>query len=276
MFEEIYEKYLDLLRFYKKNTKLYGFSTLGKPLFYLKFGNPLGKRILIQSCIHAREWISIFVLDKFIKEKFLSNSKLKNKYFFVLCSNPDGFKIATCGVKELSLKRAKFLIDVNKGENFYLWKANANAVDLNVNFDAYWGKGVQNVCYPNFENYIGIYPNSELETQALIKFTKKVAPHLTISLHSKGEEVYFNFHQPIYNYIRDFFIASNVSKSISYVLKELKGSVGGYKDWCIKNLQIPALTIELGNDRLCHPVSLKNLDEIYSKFVNIFDVLENF
>jgi hypothetical protein len=43
-----------------------------------------------------------------------------------------------------------------------------------------------------------------------------------------------------------------------------KNSVGGYKDWCIKTLQIPAFTIEAGSDDFEHPLgetALENLLE---------------
>ena len=54
--------------------------------------------------------------------------------------NPDGVRIA--------LTRDK------------LWKANAKGVDLNVNFDARWGKGRRNVFSPAAENYVGPMPCS--------------------------------------------------------------------------------------------------------------------
>ena len=64
-------------------------------------------------------------------------------------TNPDGVALALGGlssVKEPS--RADFLRGLNGGEDFSLWKANANGVDLNVNFDARWGAGIKNVFSP--------------------------------------------------------------------------------------------------------------------------------
>ena len=52
-----------------------------------------------------------------------------------------------------------------------LYKANANGVDLNVNFDAKWGSGESNLTTINDENYIGKHPFSESETKALRDFT---------------------------------------------------------------------------------------------------------
>ena len=44
----------------------------------------------------------------------------------------------------------------------------------------------------------------------------------------------------------------------------------------IKNLNIPSLTIELGNDLLPHPINLEQIDTIFASFCNIFEVLETF
>ena len=67
-----------------------------------------------------------------------------------------------------------FILLVNDGStDFSYWKANANAVDMNVNFDAGWGKGVQNVFCPAPANFVGYYPNSEREVRSIIDFSLK-------------------------------------------------------------------------------------------------------
>lgn len=277
MYKQVYYKYIDLMNYYScYQIKRYGYSVLGEPLQYIKLGNPNGKKILIQAGMHSREWCTIFVLDKFIKTHFLNNNTLKNEYYFILCSNPDGFKIATCGVEHLSKSRANFLLSINKSKDFSLWKANANAVDLNVNFNALWGQGVKNVRIPSTENYIGPYPLSEPETLSLVNLTKLIKPDLTISLHSKGEEIYYEFGQDEDNLKKDRILAQKIANATGYIAKEIKGSVGGYKDWCIKNLNIPSITIELGNDLLPHPINLEQIDTIFASFCNIFEVLETF
>ena len=68
-------------------------------------------------------------------------------------------------------KLQDFLLDVNGGNtDFSLWKANARAVDLNVNYNAKWGEGRQNVTYPAPSDYIGEFPVSEPENIALRDF----------------------------------------------------------------------------------------------------------
>jgi murein tripeptide amidase MpaA len=53
------------------------------------------------------------------------------------------------------VERKKLLYFVNGSNDFTIWKANANAVDLNVNWDANFSKGALNINFPSSENYIG-------------------------------------------------------------------------------------------------------------------------
>ena len=65
-------------------------------------------------------------------------------------------------------------------------------------------------------------------------------------------------------------IAKRFSKSTGYKIRNVeKVSSGGFKDWCIERLKIPALTIEVGRDDLVHPISEGFLDEIYFKHKNV-------
>jgi hypothetical protein len=44
-----------------------------------------------------------------------------------------------------------------------------------------------------------------------------------------------------------------------------KGSAGGYKDWCVEKLGIPAFTVEVGKDELSHPLGEETLQDIIEK-----------
>jgi len=44
-----------------------------------------------------------------------------------------------------------------------------------------------------------------------------------------------------------------------------KGSVGGYKDWCIQRFGIPSFTVEVGKDVLTHPLREDALADILAK-----------
>ena len=42
-------------------------------------------------------------------------------------------------------------------------------------------------------------------------------------------------------------------------------SAGGYKDWCIESLAIPAFTIEAGKEEFGHPLDWEALEDIICK-----------
>ena len=235
----------ELQEFYKnfKGKKgVIGFSTLNKPIYYFCIGRGQ-KKILATYAIHAREYITTYLAIENIK--YLEKKDLQVKVYFVPMVNPDGVEIA-----------------LYKNP---LHKANSRNVDLNVNFDADFGKGVKNLFYANSENYVGEHPFSEKETVALRDFTLFINPSLTLSYHSKGEEIYYYFKQKGKNLKRDYSLAKEIKKETGYKIKKTPGSTGGYKDWCIDSLKIPAFTIEVGDDRLSHPIKKEFLKDIFEK-----------
>jgi g-D-glutamyl-meso-diaminopimelate peptidase len=143
-------------------------------------------------------------------------------------------------------------------------------VDLNTNFNADWGNGINNIFCPSVENFIGFYPESEREVQNLIKTTLKNKPLLTISYHSKGNIIFYGFNnQPSANIERDKKIGEILSESCGYPLIFTENSTGGYKDWCVDKLKIPAYTFEVGDESLSHPITEEYLPEIYQRNKNI-------
>ena len=68
-------------------------------------------------------------------------------------------------------------------------------------------------------------------------------------------------------------IAKTLAEVTGYTIKSTPNSAGGYKDWCIKTLKIPAFTIEVGSDKLAHPIRYNHLEEIYQKNKKVFYVL---
>jgi g-D-glutamyl-meso-diaminopimelate peptidase len=157
------------------------------------------------------------------------------------------------------------LVSLNKSEDFSLWKANVRGVDLNVNFDAAWGKGAKNLRRPGAENYIGKRPFSERESRAIRQFTLRVAPDYTVSYHTKGEEIYWRFPYVTYTCPYEKDLADSLSRTTGYPLKVAENSVGGYKDWCLQTLRIPAFTVEVGKDTIRHPLDERALPHIIEK-----------
>jgi g-D-glutamyl-meso-diaminopimelate peptidase len=228
---------------FKGEKEIIGKSLYGVPIYKMtveKSGYPV---LIVQGAMHAREHITALLTLKMI-EDFIENGRRGTVHFIPLI-NPDG--VSYCE------------------EYNPLYKANGRGVDLNVNFPARWGKGEKNVNAPSNENYIGLYPLSEPESSALVSFTLKIKPNLTVSLHAKGEEIYWEFGQSGKRKKRDKFIAKKAAKATGYKLKLTKNSSGGYKDWCVQELKIPALTVEVGTYQLAHPIGSEYLDAIYEK-----------
>lgn len=228
-----------------------GSSGKGKLIPYFAVKKTPKPILLIQYAIHAREYVTTYLAMAQIKD-YIKNGKLGSVYF-IPALNVDGI--------EISLNEKP------------LYKANAFGVDLNVNFDARWGNGKQNVRFKNDENYIGVEPFSEQESKDLRDFTLSVMPDMTVSYHSKGEEIYYEFFQDEMALKRDYSLAKVVAKETGYKIKSTIGSCGGYKDWCIEKLKIPALTIEVGKDDLSHPLKKEHLVDIYQKNKGVINAL---
>jgi g-D-glutamyl-meso-diaminopimelate peptidase len=82
---------------------------------------------------------------------------------------------------------------------------------------------------------------------------------VTFSFHTKGGEIYWEFLGR-----GERYGATLLQKATGYPIKTLRGSAGGYKDWCIDKLHIPAYTIECGSENLTHPIkNIKKLKKCY-------------
>ena len=255
--------YQTLSHFYKTTQipkRIIGKSVLGRNIYAFKVGNgnPIG---IAQYAIHGREYITAK-----LALRHLEVGVAQGTLWVLPLTNPDGALLSEIGLKSIhsaALKRK--LIEINGSENFSLWKANARGIDLNVNFDAKWGKGKQNVYIPSSENYVGIKPFSEIETRVLKKFTLEISPDYTVSYHTKGGEIYWKFGNSTHTCPLSKRLAEVLSQTTGYPLCEAEGSVGGYKDWCLEHLRIPSFTIEVGKDEWQHPLGEEALPELIEK-----------
>lgn len=210
--------------------------------------------------MHAREWITA----KLVLEQIRRG--VRGGVWFIPLVNPDGALLSQCGISSVEgRRRREMLVRINGGFDFSLWKANADGVDINVNFDANWGKGKGNLTDPAPQGYIGPCAFSSEEAQALKSFTLAVRPDFTVSYHTKGEVIYWRFGQNALRCLRDRRLARILQRSTGYPLGEAPCSAGGYKDWCIQKLRIPAFTVEVGSDRLAHPLGESALKDIVSR-----------
>lgn len=271
--------YNQMLLAVKELPKEYKVKTIGKTKFKRKIIaverilNKSFDTAIFLSSIHARENITTDLVLEMIKRGCfdgLTNINLS----FILMANPDGVELECFGLEEFSKIHHKVLCKMNGGSSdFSMWKANARGVDINNNFDARFGTNVGSR-RPSSQGFIGRKCESEKETKAIVCYTKKIMPFITISYHSKGEEIYYNFFQSGARLERDKIIAEKFAEITGYKIKNVeKVSSGGYKDWCVEKLKIPALTIEVGSDNLSHPIGRENLEEIFEKNKNVAKAL---
>lgn len=215
-----------------------GFGVCGNPILCAHRGGYDGRQLIITAAIHARECYTALVALR--QASAFSAANDADGAYFVPLVNPDGAAFFESGetfgngylTANIALRRE--------------WKANADGVDLNTNFDARYGTGKQNKRVRGPSDYIGEYPLSAPESRALVEFTDRIKPAATVSYHCMGGELYWEFFQEGARRERDERIAAAVAEHIG--VKKVNGdlgSAGGYKDHCISALKIPALTIEL-------------------------------
>ena len=232
---DVYEAVTHYFERYRGEKRIIGKSSEGRNLYALFTGRQGSVTGISQYAIHAREWITALLALEHI-----ARGVPRGGVWFVPLVNPDGALFFDSGE---TFGRTFLREHAHERE---MWKANAEGVDLNCNFDANFGTGAQNKFVRGASDYVGEYPFCAPETRALAAFTSRVSPSMTVSYHCMGGELYWEFFQSGAARERDRKIADAVAAHIG--VKRVDGdlcSAGGYKDWCVQKLGIPAVTVEL-------------------------------
>jgi len=264
-----YSELLKKIHTYEKKyqVKVIGKSLLGRNIYAVEkiASSEISTAVFVGS-IHAREYISTDLLCKFLDEDLFDDINNFN-ISFILMANPDGVELCFDGIRSVDDEKIKndLLLINNNNYDFSLWKANAAGIDLNNNFDANFGQNSFKT-KPASQGFAGDFCESEPETRAIVDYIKSKNAFFVIAYHSKGEEIYYNFFQTDNRLKRDSLVAERFAKSTGYLIKNVENvSSGGLKDWCVQKLKIIALTIELGDDCLKHPISQNYLPQIFKK-----------
>lgn len=249
-----------------------GESVLGKPLLYLKIGEG-SRQIHVNASIHANEWITTPCLMRFVEEYALGlqTGRRWNGYdpvqWFQQCTlwivpmvNPDGVELVQEGINP-GHPYYEQLTEWNGGRRDYRhWKANIHGVDLGDQFPAHWEEEVlrRGKRFPSPRDYAGTAPLSEPEAAALAAFTVKTSPDAAISLHSQGQEIYWNYRNYEPKESREW--SRRLGQVSGYRPVKLEGSDAGYKDWFIQHFRRPGFTVEVGLGK--NPLPLEDYDNI--------------
>lgn len=108
---------------------------------------------------------------------------------------------------------------------------------------------------------MGEGPLTEPEALALYNFTLEHNFNLTISYHTQGEEIYWQFLD--YNPPDSRRIGEVFARISGYRLAEVpyNSSFAGYKDWFIQNYNKPGYTVEAGLGE--NPLPISQFSQIY-------------
>lgn len=256
-----------------------GKSVWGKMIYLLVIGAG-EKQVFFNAEHHANEWITTPVLLKFIEDyamSYASNSEMENinasvlynsVTLFALCAvNPDGIDIVNDAIGGQKLDSVKSLA-ANYPDICFPngWKANANGIDLNLQYPAGWENAKRikfslGYTLPGPRDFVGSYPICAPESRIVYDLTIKNNFILTVSYHTQGGVIYWKYLD--YTPENSQKIALLLSESSGYILENTPYSSGfaGYKDWFIQTYNRPGYTVEAGLGE--NPLPISDFDNIY-------------
>ena len=283
----------------KININVIGSTYDERNIYEIIFGDENAKNhVLIHAGIHGDEYLNCLLLMKqleyYLKTYDTGNyngisykTLFKETAFHVVpMVNPDGVTISQSGIDNINNPNLKKCISECYKEDLqdnytsdsyknYLrkWKSNARGVDLNRNFNADWDS-IHQSSHPSFENYKGAKYESELETQALVKLTNEYNFAASISYHSSGNLIYWDYKDSVNR--NECSNLADVAVKLTNYQKALSDSnysnvvSGGYKDWASsqKANPVPSITIESGNGTC--PLDISEFDNLFKKNMDIW------
>ena len=220
-------------------------------------------RVLINGAHHANEWITSMILRRYFQDYVNQSIRL----CVVPQVNPDGVALVTGKAQRDEVAAAgRIALQYPHIPFPFGWKANLNGVDLNLNYPAGWEKAVAvkallGTSAPSPRDYPGSCPLSEPETRTMVALTEDFDPHMTISFHTQGMEIYYKYNdmEPQCSKL----IAEQAAKASGYMVADVPDVSGhaGYKDWFIKTYRRPGLTVEAGIGE--NPLEIAQFEEVY-------------
>ena len=256
-----------------------GRSVRGTPLWALSVGEG-PRELLLTAAHHANEWITAPLLLRYLEEllRALSAGEAvgggsaeavfdRCRLVFVPLVDPDGVDLVTGALPEPWYSRAENIarrwpeIPFPSG-----WKANAEGIDLNLQYPALWETARENKFALGFtspapRDYVGAAPLSAPESRALAALTRREDPDLILAFHTQGETIYWRFLDREVPGSRE--LGERLAQVSGYALEETPYASGfaGYKDWFIERFGRPGYTVEAGLGE--NPLPLSSFEEIW-------------
>lgn len=276
----------------------FGQSVAGRDLYVATLGNPNApKQLLVSAGIHGREYLTPLLVMKQI-EYYLAYydtgdyngfryANLFEEYCFYIVpmTNPDGIMLAQEGIFSLSSAelRAKIQAAYTKDyaagytkqtaidEYLKIWKANANATDLNRNFPALWDRIDTGMYRPGHKNYKGDTAASEPETRAMIALTESLPSiQAVLCIHSQGEVLYWDCGQEGALRTQTQAFTEMLSLRNGYKVIYEQNNDASYSDWCALEKGLIAVTVETGKSDEAGPLDISQFAKIWTDNYDLF------
>ena len=249
-----------------------GKSAGGRELAAVKLGKGEHKALIIGG-IHAREHISTkyllccietycraFYTDEGMLGSYDIRSLLSNFTLYIVpCANPDGLEIIQSRDKPAAGVKVKKPAE---------YKANKNGVDLNRNFPLAWAQIDNGVAVPSEFYYKGSSAASEPETKALMQLCAQNGFEFLISVHIKGNCIYWGDSYDTKLNAAYKTYASNIAKVCALKLTKPTLSPndygGGFENWFRHTYSRPGFCVELmRNEMNVLPLDDSNYKDFY-------------
>lgn len=270
------QKYPDLIHY-----EVVGQTAYGRDIYAVSLGK--GKATgFINGSHHAREWITtnlnMYMIDQYAlayeRNQTLGGYNLKNTLdnttlWFIPMVNPDGVTLQQFGASAFPESARSSLISMNNGSSdFSHWKANAQGIDPNRQYDGGWSNiSIDPVTHPWFKDYKGPSPFYINEVKAVLTLINQVNPQLTVAYHASGQVIYWEYKASglRYSLFENYAQSIHDMTGYSLVYPGANPSGGGMTDWWTYNIGRPGFTIEVGSMQGENQVPVTQFDGIWGQ-----------
>ena len=262
-------------------------TAFGRRVWALQLGGG-SRKVLVAAGHHANECITSDALWQWLFaycEALLDGGALDGvparelyhdtMVYLVPLTNPDGADLAAgvCAPDSPEYRAAAAIAAQYPEVPFPSgWKANIRGIDLNLQYPAGWStareiKFAAGYTRPGPRDYVGPAPLVAPESLAMYGFTRALDPLLTLSYHTQGRVIYWQYDG--YDVPGSEAIARQFAAVSGYDVAATPYAAGhaGYKDWFIQDYRRPGFTIEAGSGE--NPLPLSQFPDIWSDNLGI-------